>query len=209
VDVGNVDVHGSPSSTGSPYVPRGRIQRGQRSSRLEISLAVVYIGGFQCLSGRGIVDRAGQKDSAAARRRPGRLPGPGRHDAGDPRLRQAGRWCGYNKIKGLNGLLATIATPLAAPVIGGARVRVGAVKSALGAGKLVAEALGSARACGAGGSDRSGLVLLRGDSAFYCHDVITTARRGGARFSITARMDAAGKRAIAAIGEDAWTPIRC
>jgi Transposase DDE domain group 1 len=115
---------------------------------------------------------------------------------------------GYTKVKGLNALLATISTPIAAPVIGAARLRKGAVKSARGAGKLVTEALGTARACGAGGPERAGLVLLRGDSAFYCHDVIAAARRGGARFSITARMDAAVKKAVAAIGEDAWTPIR-
>src|SRR4051794_38352613 len=84
----------------------------------------------------------------------------------------------------------------------------GAVKSARGAGKLLGEALGTARACGARGPDCSGLLLVRGDSAFYCHDVIAAARRGGACFSITARMDAAVKKAIAAIGEDAWTPIR-
>ncbi|RFU21875.1 IS1380 family transposase, partial [Geodermatophilus marinus] len=76
---------------------------------------------------------------------------------------------GYNKIKGLNALLATISTPTAAPVIGAARLRRGAVKSARGAQHLVAEALGTARAVGAGGPDRSGLVLLRGDSAFYGH----------------------------------------
>jgi Transposase DDE domain group 1 len=115
---------------------------------------------------------------------------------------------GYTKVKGLNALLATISTPTAAPVIGAARLRKGAVKSARGAGKLLAEALNTARACGAGGPDRCGLVLLRGDSAFYCHAVIAAARRGGARFSITARMDAAVKKAIGAIGEDAWTPIR-
>jgi DDE family transposase len=115
---------------------------------------------------------------------------------------------GYNKVKGLNALLATISTPTAAPVIGAARLRKGAVKSARGAGKLLAEALGTARACGAGGPDRHGLVLVRGDSAFYGHDVIATARRGRARFSITARMDAAVKKAIASIDPDAWTPIR-
>jgi len=115
---------------------------------------------------------------------------------------------GYNKVKGLNALLATISTPIAAPVIGAARLRKGAVKSARGAGKLVTEALGTARACGAGGPDRSGLVLVRADSAFYCHDVIAAVGRGGARFSITARMDSAVKKAVAAIGEDAWTPIR-
>jgi hypothetical protein len=115
---------------------------------------------------------------------------------------------GYNKVKGLNALIATVSTPVAAPVIGAARLRKGAVKSARGAGKLVTEALGAARACGAGGPDRSGLVLVRADSAFYCHDVIAAVRRGGARFSITARMGSAVKKAVAAIGEDAWTPIR-
>src|SRR4051794_454475 len=63
---------------------------------------------------------------------------------------------GYTKVKGLNALLATLSTPLAAPVIGAARLRRGAVKSARGAGTLVAEALGTARACGAGGPDRRG-----------------------------------------------------
>jgi hypothetical protein len=115
---------------------------------------------------------------------------------------------GYTKVKGLNVLLATMSTPTAAPVIAAARLRKGAVKSARGAGKLVAEALGTARAAGAGGPNRVGLVLLRGDSAFHCHDVIAAARRGGARFSITARMDAAVKKAIATIADDAWTPIR-
>src|SRR3954449_6615919 len=115
---------------------------------------------------------------------------------------------GYTKVKGLNALLATLSTPLAAPVIGAARLRRGAVKSARGAGKLLGEALGTARACGAGGPDRSGLVLVRGDSAFYCHDVIAAARRGAARFSVTARMDTAVTKAIASIDPDAWTPIR-
>src|SRR4051794_28488357 len=115
---------------------------------------------------------------------------------------------GYNQVRGLNALVAAVSTPVAAPVIGAGRLRKGAVKSARGAGKLLGEALGTARACGAGGPDRSGLVLVRADSAFYCHDVIAAVRRGGARFSITARMDSAGKKAVAAIGEDAWTPIR-
>jgi len=114
---------------------------------------------------------------------------------------------GYTRVKGLNALLATISTPTAAPVIAAARLRKGAVKSARGAGKLVAEALSTARAAGAGGPDQAGLVLLRGDSAFYCHDVIAAARRG-AHFSITARMDTAVKKAIAAIADDAWTAIR-
>jgi hypothetical protein len=93
-------------------------------------------------------------------------------------------------------------------VIAAARLRKGAVNSARGAGKLVAEALTTARACGAGGADGAGLVLARADSAYYCHDVVAAARRGGAHFSITARMNAAVRRAIGSIGEDAWIPIR-
>ncbi len=101
-----------------------------------------------------------------------------------------------------------MSTPTAAPVIAAPRLRKGSVNSARGAGKLLAKALSPARACGAGGPDRSGLVLVRADSAFYCHDVVAAARRGGAHFSITARMNPAVKRAIASIGEDAWIPIR-
>jgi Transposase DDE domain group 1 len=115
---------------------------------------------------------------------------------------------GYTKVKGLNALIATASTPIAAPVIAAARLRRGAVKSARGAGTLVTQAVRTARAAGVGGPDRAGLVLVRGDSAFYGHDVIAAARRGGAHFSITARMDAAVKKAIAAIDPDAWTPIR-
>jgi hypothetical protein len=115
---------------------------------------------------------------------------------------------GYNKVKGLNALLATLSTPLAAPVIAAARLRKGSVNSARGAAALVREALSTARAAGAGGPDGEGLVLLRADSAYYTHDVVAAAHRGGARFSITARMTATVKAAIASIGADAWTPIR-
>jgi hypothetical protein len=115
---------------------------------------------------------------------------------------------GYNKVKGLNALLATVSTPLAAPVIGASRLRKGAVNSARGAAALLREALTTARASGAGGPNGDGLVIARADSAFYTHDVVATARSGGACFSITARMNAAVKKAIGSIGEDAWTAIR-
>ena len=52
-----------------------------------------------------------------------------------------------------------------------------------------------------------GLVILRADSAYYNHDVIAAARRGGARFSVTARMDPAVRRAIGQIDEQTWTAI--
>jgi len=114
---------------------------------------------------------------------------------------------GYTKVKGLNALLATISTPLAAPVIAAARLRSGSTNSARGAGPLLREALGTARRCGAGGPDGTGLLLVRADSAYYTHDVIAAARQGGACFSVTARMTATVKAAIGSIGEDTWTAI--
>jgi hypothetical protein len=115
---------------------------------------------------------------------------------------------GYTKVKGLNALIACVSTPVAAPVIAASRLRNGSVNSARGAAKLLTEALNTARACGAGGEDGAGLVLVRADSAYYNHAVVAAARRGGARFSITARMDPAVKRAIGTIEDDAWTAIR-
>lgn len=110
---------------------------------------------------------------------------------------------GYNKVKGLNALIATISTPLAAPVVAATRLRRGPANSARGAARLVSDALATAIRCGA-----SGLVILRADSAYYNHAVINAATQAGARFSITARSSPPLSRAIASIDEDAWTPIR-
>jgi hypothetical protein len=46
------------------------------------------------------------------------------------------------------------------------------------------------------------------DSAFYNGAAIAACRRAHVRFSVTARMDAKISKAIAGIGEDAWTPIK-
>ena len=113
---------------------------------------------------------------------------------------------GYSGVKGLNALLATLSTPAASPVIVATRLRKGSANSARGAARLVADALKTGRACGAGGKD--GLLVVRADSAFYGRDVIAAIARAKARFSITARQDVAVRRAIASIGEDAWTTIR-
>src|SRR5512142_522562 len=52
-----------------------------------------------------------------------------------------------------------------------------------------------------------GTVTLRPDSGFYSRKVIRACRRGDARFSVTVRMNPSVRRAIAAIPEQAWTPI--
>lgn len=110
---------------------------------------------------------------------------------------------GYNKTKGLNAQLATISTPLAAPVIAATRLRKGNVSSPHGAASLITLALGTARRAGV-----SGQVTVRADSAYYTHAVVAAARRGGARFSITARMDPAVVAAISRIPEEAWVGIK-
>jgi hypothetical protein len=114
---------------------------------------------------------------------------------------------GYSGVKGLNALIATVSTPLSAPVICATRLRKGSTNSARGAARLVADALVAAKAAGAGGPDGEGLIILRADSAFYNHDVIAAARRAGVRFSITVRMSPAITTAISGISEDQWTPI--
>ena len=113
---------------------------------------------------------------------------------------------GYSGVKGLNALIAALSTPSGAPVIVATRLRKGSANSARGAARLVADALKTSRACGASGKE--GLLVVRADSAFYGRDVVAAITRAKARFSITDRQDAAVKRAIAGISEDAWTTIR-
>jgi hypothetical protein len=118
---------------------------------------------------------------------------------------------GYNGVRGLNALLATITTPGAAPVIAAQRLRRGGSGSSRGAARLVADALATVKRLRVGqvadGSANTGRVLLRADSAFYSHSVVNTAIRAGAQVSITVRMDPAVKAAIASIDQDAWTTI--
>ena len=106
-------------------------------------------------------------------------------------------------VRGLNALAATISTPLSAPVVAATRLRGGSANSARGAASFTAEALGTARAAGC-----TGTIVARADSGLYCAAFTGACRRNGAYFSVTARMDPAVKRAIAAIPGDAWTPIR-
>jgi hypothetical protein len=110
---------------------------------------------------------------------------------------------GYTRVRGLHPLLATVSTPIAAPVITGSRLRRGAAGSARGAASFVAENIGTARAIGA-----SGVLVARMDSAFYSHSVIAACQRADVRFSVTVRQDRAVRAAIAGIAESAWTPIR-
>ena len=106
-------------------------------------------------------------------------------------------------VRGLNALAATISTPLSAPVIAATRLRGGNAASARGAASLAARAIATARDCGC-----TGMIIVRLDSAYYNAAVISAIRGQGARFSVTAPMNASIRAAIAAVPEDAWTPIR-
>src|SRR2546429_4506912 len=78
-------------------------------------------------------------------------------------------------VRGLNALIGTVSTPLAAPAVAATRLRGGNAPSSRGAASPAAQAIGTARACGA-----TGTILVRMDSAYYAAAVIAAVRRGGA-----------------------------
>src|SRR3954467_14630763 len=81
--------------------------------------------------------------------------------------------------KGLSPLATTISTQRCAPVIAGMRLRAGRTGSGKGAGRMVAQAIATARAAGA-----SGKILVRGDSAYGSRAVVRACVRGKAEFSL-------------------------
>jgi hypothetical protein len=111
---------------------------------------------------------------------------------------------GYDvRLRGYNPLIATLSTLEAAPVVAATRLRAGNAGSARGAASLVAEAIGTAKACGA-----AGLVVVRMDSAFYAKKVIWACRRHGARLSVTTRIDAKIRTTCEGIAKNTWIDIK-
>ena len=110
---------------------------------------------------------------------------------------------GYSRVKGLNAQVAILSTPTSAPVIAATRLRKGNIDSGHGAARLIADSLATLRR-----ATTPGMVIVRADSAYFRHDVVAAATAGGARFSVTARLNKAVTRAIAGIDEQAWTAIR-
>jgi hypothetical protein len=111
---------------------------------------------------------------------------------------------GYSGVRGLNAVLATVSTDQVAPVIAAQRLRKGSAGSARGAARLAIDALALVRRSQLAGRE----VLVRADSAFYSHALVAAVLAAGAEVSITVRMDAAVKRALAGIDETAWTTIK-
>ena len=73
---------------------------------------------------------------------------------------------GYTRVRGLHPLLATVLTPIAAPVIVGTRLRRGSAGSAKGAAGFVAEAITTARAAGV-----TGIPVVSGKFPTYLPDL--------------------------------------
>lgn len=109
---------------------------------------------------------------------------------------------GYSKVRGLNIHLAAISTPTAAPVIARAGLRKGNTASVTGCGRLLGQAITTARAAGV-----EGRILARADSAYSGWASVGTAVRHKAWFSVTARMNPSVLTAITSIDEDAWQAI--
>lgn len=109
---------------------------------------------------------------------------------------------GYNKVKGLNAILATISGRRLAPVIGSFGLRRGNVRSGAKAGWHAARVLGVAREM----APRA-RVLLRADSAFCMHETIAPVLAAGGWFSITIPAWKNVTRVISEIPEEAWEGI--
>ncbi len=109
---------------------------------------------------------------------------------------------GYSGVKGLNVQLATISTPVSAPVIAQARLRSGNTASAAGTRRLLAQAVTTTRRAGVRGQ-----ILARADSAYYGWAFVGAALTADVWFSVTARMTPTVTAAITGIAEQAWIPI--
>jgi hypothetical protein len=123
---------------------------------------------------------------------------------------------GYSGVRGLNALITTLTTQGCAPMIVGQRLRRGACGSSRGAARMVTDTLAAvarlrtaAVTPGAHPEAHTAVrkPLLRADSAFYGHRTLGAAVRAGADVSVTTGLSSVIRTAIAAIAEDAWTPI--
>jgi len=113
--------------------------------------------------------------------------------------KQGGTGFAYTGVRGYHPLLASLAET---GELLATRLRGGSANTARGAASFVTETICRVRHAGATGG-----LTLRADSGFYVGTVISACRRHGVRYSITARTNAAIRRAIDAIPAHDWVPI--
>jgi hypothetical protein len=82
-------------------------------------------------------------------------------------------------------------------------MRKGKAADVRGAPRLLAQALATVRQI-----SPAGIIVVRGDSKFYTAEVVATAARYGSVVSLTTGSNPSVDAAIAAIGDQQWTPIR-
>nr|WP_329537256.1 transposase [Streptomyces sp. NBC_01450] len=110
---------------------------------------------------------------------------------------------GYTKQRGLHFQIVTVKTSTYAPVIVATRLRKGSAKSGKGCASLLREAMATVRTMGI-----TAQIIVRADSAHFSHKVVAACRAHGARFSLAVAVKKKIRQAIAAIADDAWTPIQ-
>ncbi|MFE9572842.1 transposase [Streptomyces sp. NPDC006692] len=110
---------------------------------------------------------------------------------------------GYTKVCGLHFQIVTVKTSTCAPVIAATRLRKGSAGSGKGAASLLREALATVRAMGI-----TAQIVVRADSAYFSHKVVSACRTAKARFSLAVAVTRPIRAAIQTIDPGAWTPIR-
>jgi hypothetical protein len=105
--------------------------------------------------------------------------------------------------KGLSPLATIISTADSAPVIAGMRLRAGKAGSGKGAGRMVTQAIVTARMAGA-----TGKIMVRGDSAYGNSGVVHACTKAGVEFSFVLIKNSLVQRAIDSITDHEWTPVK-
>ena len=113
--------------------------------------------------------------------------------------KQGGSRFTYTGVRGYHPLLAVVA---GTGEVLHSRLRAGPANTTRGAAHFLGETITRVRGAGA-----SGEVTLRADSGFYAEKVVDVCRKRDVRFSITVRLHRRLEAAIAALPEEAWTPI--
>jgi hypothetical protein len=113
--------------------------------------------------------------------------------------KQGGSKFTHTKVRGYHPVYSVIA---GSGDVVHSRLRGGNANSGRGAAGFLTETFNRVRTAGA-----TGPLTVRADSGFYTGAVSAACRKAGVRFSITAKMSPAVRKAIATIPDDAWVDI--
>jgi hypothetical protein len=183
-----------------------RLFRGIRAP----STLGTFLRGFDIGHATALDTLAAQVLTRLTRHTGGLLPGIGEYaivdlDSKITRVygrRKVGANYGYTHTRGYHFLAATLAAPIAAPVIMATRLRGGQADTRRGATSFLRQALRTARGCGA-----TGQLLVRADSGYYVCSLVHAIAAAGARFSITMRRHTDLHAVIDDIAERDWQSI--